>query len=420
MGRDAARLGEALERGGGSVDARSARGGLSLTSPSCQSGYRAPRFTAAPHDVARAFVTLDPMRLLLESKAAAGWWSSTTSTLHTWWQWILDRGETAGRILGVVVVGIVVWIVGRLLIRAATKGIRDGISRGDRRARKLLLKANLPVPERTVDDQLAEIRRIQRAQTIGSVLKSVLAVTVVAMTAMSILNVFHVNLGGVLAAVGIVGVALGFGAQSLVKDLLSGMFMLIEDQYGVGDVIDVGPASGLVEHVGLRSTRLRSLDGTVWFVPNGEIQRVGNMSQLYSRAKIEVRFAFDVDVAAARQAMLDAAKMAESDPDLAPSIIGDAEVAGIESMDYNSVTLRLLLQTKPITQWTVMRAIRENMRDLFLERGIALAAPEGALLQPTANLSESTADANAKPPAASKAGLRSSGAKPSSSRAKKP
>jgi len=359
------------------------------------------------------------MRPLTTSQATTGWWSSTTSTLGDWWQWIIDHGETAGKVLLYIAIAIVAWIIGRLVIRAATRGIRTGISRGDRRARRLLLKANLPLPERTVDDELEEVRRIQRAQTIGSVLRSVLTLAVVSITVIAILGVYNVNVGGIVAAVGIVGVALGFGAQSLVKDLLSGMFMLIEDQYGVGDVIDVGPASGLVEHVGLRSTRLRSLDGTVWFVPNGEIQRVGNMSQLYSRAKIEVRFAFDVDVDAARQAMLDAAEMARGDEAIADSIIGDPEVAGIEALDYNSVTLRLLLQTKPITQWGVMRAIRQNMRDLFLERGIALAAPEGALLQPGSNLAASTADANTKPPAASKARLSSSPAKRSSSRAKK-
>jgi small conductance mechanosensitive channel len=359
------------------------------------------------------------MRPLIASQATTGWWSSTTSTLGDWWQWILDHGETAGKVLLTVVVAIVLWIIGRLLIRAATKGIRDGISRSERRTRKLLLKANLPVPERTLEDQLEETRRVQRAQTIGTVLRSVLTMAIVATAAISILGIYQVNVGGVIAAAGIVGVALGFGAQSLVKDLLSGMFMLVEDQYGVGDVIDVGPATGLVEHVGLRSTRLRSLDGTVWFVPNGEIQRVGNMSQLYSRAKIEVRFAFDVDVDAARQAMLDAAEMAREDEAVAESIIGDPEVAGIEALDYNSVTLRLLLQTKPITQWGVMRAIRQNMRDLFLERGIALAAPEGALLQPGANLAASTADANTKPPAASKARLDSSSSKRPSSRPKK-
>ncbi len=350
------------------------------------------------------------MRSLIASQATTGWWSSTTSTLGDWWHWILDRSETAGKVLLTIVLAIILWIIGRLLIRAATKGIRDGISRSERRTRKLLLRANLPVPEPTLEDQLEEMRRVQRAQTIGSVLRSVLTMAIVAMAAISILGVYQVNVGGVIAAAGIVGVALGFGAQSLVKDLLSGMFMLIEDQYGVGDVIDTGQATGLVEHVGLRSTRLRSLDGTVWFVPNGEIQRVGNMSQLYSRAKIEVRFAFDVDVDAARQTMLDAAAMAKENPDIAESIIGEPEVAGIEAMDYNSVTLRLLLQTKPITQWSVMRSIRENIRDLVLERGIPLAAPEGALLQPTAELPKSTASANEKPPASSKASPRSSGA----------
>ena len=220
-----------------------------------------------------------------------------------------------------------------------------------------------------------------RANTIGLVLRAALDVAVIVLTILMILSEAGISVAPVLASAGIVGVALGFGAQSLVKDLLAGIFMLLEDQYGVGDVVDVGEAIGLVEEVGLRATRLRGLDGTVWFVPNGEIRRVGNMSQLYSRVFIEVRFAYDEDVDAARQAMLDAARMASDNENLADAILGEPEVAGVESMDYQSVMLRLMMQIKPLTQWAVMREIRVNMRDLFLERGIRLAAPEGSLIQ---------------------------------------
>ena len=116
-----------------------------------------------------------------------------------------------------------------------------------------------------------------------------------------VLNDLGFNLGPLLAGAGIVGVALGFGSQSLVKDFLSGMFMLIEDQYGVGDIIDVGEAAGVVEEVTLRTTRLRDVNGTVWHVPNGQIVRVGNRSQQWARAVLDIAVAHKTDVAAARR-----------------------------------------------------------------------------------------------------------------------
>jgi len=175
-------------------------------------------------------------------------------------------------------------------------------------------------------------------------------------------------------------VALGFGAQSLVKDLLAGMFMLIEDQYGVGDIVDLGDATGTVEEVGLRSTRLRSLDGTVWYVPNGEILRVGNMTQLWSRALIEVRLDYETDLDLARAAMFDALAAArKADPAVDAAILSDPEVPGIEDFDYYAVVVRLMVNVNPTTQWTVMRAVRSQMRIIFAERGIRLAMPGEAL-----------------------------------------
>jgi small conductance mechanosensitive channel len=176
-------------------------------------------------------------------------------------------------------------------------------------------------------------------------------------------------------------VAFGFGAQSLVKDLLAGLFMLIEDQYGVGDVVDLGEASGLVEEVGLRATRLRALDGVVWYVPNGEIVRVGNMTRLWSRAFIEVRLSYDTDLDAARQAILDAVTAArEANEDVDKAILSEPEVPGIESFDYYSVAIRLMIQVAPLKQWDVMRKVRLEMRRIFDERGIRMAVPDQTLL----------------------------------------
>jgi small conductance mechanosensitive channel len=207
------------------------------------------------------------------------------------------------------------------------------------------------------------------------VLRSALTVTVVVLALATILTIVGVEVAPLLAGGAIVGVALGFGAQSLVKDLLSGMFMLVEDQYGVGDIIDVGEASGVVEAFGLRSTRLRSLDGTVWFIPNGEIRRVGNKSRLWSRAMIEVRIDFNEDVEKARQAILDATAEAIALPDIAPHVLGEPSVPGIEEMESDAVVLRLLLQVQPAKQWDVQRAIRGAIQRTFRKRKIGLAVP---------------------------------------------
>lgn len=307
---------------------------------------------------------------------------ATDAWYHVLWGWVVDASDTLLTIGFIVVGAMIAYGIGRLIIRGIVHGISEGVDWTENQAKDVLTRVRLSeYQEETIDDKLADDRRVTRANTIGMVLRAALNVVVIVVTVLMVLAEANVDVTPVLASAGIVGVALGFGAQSLVKDLLAGIFMLVEDQYGVGDVVDVGEANGLVEEVGLRSTRLRGLDGTVWFVPNGEIRRVGNMSQLYSRVLLEVRFAYDEDIPAARQAMLDAASLARDNEEIADAILGEPEVAGVESMDYQSVMLRLMMQVRPLTQWEVMRAIRQNMRDLFLERGIRLAAPEGSLIQ---------------------------------------
>lgn len=279
-----------------------------------------------------------------------------------------------------VIAALVVWLIGRLVIRGLTRRIETGLPLS-RSARKALARARIDLPEATAQEQyLATMRRQQRAGTIRTVLQSALAAALVVVVAIMALDLAGLPVAPLLASAGILGVALGFGAQSLVKDLLSGMFMLLEDQYGVGDIADLGEATGVIEEVGLRSTRLRSLDGTVWFVPNGEIRRVGNMTKMWSRALIEVRLAYDTDVDAARAAMLDALAAArKEDPAVDAAILAEPEVPGIEAFDYDAVVLRLLVNVSPTTQWTVMRATREHMRRTFAARGITMALPDHTL-----------------------------------------
>jgi small conductance mechanosensitive channel len=311
--------------------------------------------------------------------APAHWWDTAGTTIGDWWtsasDWFDKVGGNAGAIALTIVFALLLWILGRLAIRAFTRGLRKGVSPGVRGARLLRRRVGISAPEPSLEARLEANRHAQRAQTVGVVLRSALTLVVVVLALVTILSYVGVNIAPLLAGGAIVGVALGFGAQSLVKDLLSGMFMLLEDQYGVGDIIDVGEASGVVEAFGLRATRLRSLDGTVWFIPNGEIRRVGNMSRLWSRAMIEIRVDFDEDVDAAREAILDAAREAIARPDIAPHVLGEATVAGIEELESDAVVLRLMVQVQPAKQWDVQRAIRAEIQKKFRGRGLTLAVP---------------------------------------------
>ena len=275
-----------------------------------------------------------------------------------------------------VAVCLVIYLLGQVLIRALTRSVMRGLP-VSRRARKALARATAQSTSSPTDHLLDQERRRRRAQTLRTVLNSALAVVLITVIVVALLNALSVPLGPLLASAGVVGVALGFGAQSLVKDVISGMFMLMEDQYGVGDVIDVGVAQGTVEEFGLRTTRLRAIDGTVWHVPNGQIQRVGNMTRLWSRVVVEVRFHYDTDLDEARSAMVDAVEAATAaDAALAAAVLKAPEVAGIESLTYNSVTLRLLVDVLPSTQWAAQRAIRRELRRILAERDIELAPPE--------------------------------------------
>lgn len=299
--------------------------------------------------------------------------------IRPWWDSVQSQLISFGVVL---LVALVLWIAGRAAIRGLTRAVERGAPTADVRARRAMSKARIKLPAtNSTEDRLEAERRRMRAGTLRKVLESALAVLLIVLVVMTGLAALGVPVGPMVASAGILGVALGFGAQALVKDILSGVFMLIEDQYGVGDVVDLGEATGAVEDVGLRTTRLRALDGTVWYVPNGEIRRVGNMTRLWSRALVEVRFAYDTDIEAARQAMLDAVEAAKDGSDsVAAAVLSEPEVAGIESLEYNAVMLRLLCQVNPATQWEVQREVHREMRRLFSERDISLAVPGDAMM----------------------------------------
>src|SRR5215207_8653447 len=171
-------------------------------------------------------------------------------------------------------------------------------------------------------------RRALRAATLGSLLKSIVSAVIGVLVVVMAMEILGYPIGPLLASAGILGVALGFGAQHLVKDFLNGIFMLLEDQYGVGDVIDMGLASGTVEGVGLRVTRLRAVDGTVWYVRNGEVVRVGNSSHGWARTVLDVPVAYGEDSEHARALIETVARELAADPEWSEHVLEDPEVWG--------------------------------------------------------------------------------------------
>jgi moderate conductance mechanosensitive channel len=224
----------------------------------------------------------------------------------------------------------------------------------------------------------AAARNAQRARTIGSVLRSITSLVVLTIAAVMVLAEFGVNLGPILASAGIVGVAVGFGAQNLVRDFLSGMFMLLEDQYGVGDIVDLGEASGVVEAVGLRITTLRDVNGTVWYVRNGEILRVGNKSQGYAVAVVDIPVAHSAEITEATDLVGHVARERVEADDIKDMVLEPVDVLGVERVSTEGVTLRVTVKVQPGQQWAVQRALNAAITDAFDDARV----PRPGLLPP--------------------------------------
>ena len=242
------------------------------------------------------------------------------------------------------------------------------------------------------DMATATTRRVQRAKTMGDLLKSMITGILVAIIGTMVLSELDVNIAPIIASAGIIGLALGFGAQSLVKDFLSGIFMIFEDQYGVGDVVDIGNAVGTVEAVSLRVTRLRDLSGTVWYVPNGEILRVGNMSQNWSRAVVDVGVGYGEDLARVKRVLQDVAHDLWDDEDFKGVIIEEPEVTGVEALAPDAVTLRVLLKTAPMQQWSVARELRQRVKARFDHEGIEIPLPQRVVWHRQDGAADATAE----------------------------
>lgn len=215
-------------------------------------------------------------------------------------------------------------------------------------------------------------RRQQRAETMGSLLKSITTGVVLAIVTVMVLSQLGQNIAPIIASAGILGIAFGFGAQNLVKDFLSGIFMILEDQYGVGDVVDLGEAVGTVEAVGLRVTRLRDVNGTVWYVRNGEILRVGNQSQNWARTVLDITVDYEADLDHVQAILKEEATAMYEDEEFHDVIIEQPEVWGVERFDKDGAVVRVVLKTAPLQQWLVARAMRQRVKARFDTEGIRI------------------------------------------------
>ncbi|MDQ3107291.1 MAG: mechanosensitive ion channel family protein [Actinomycetota bacterium] len=215
------------------------------------------------------------------------------------------------------------------------------------------------------------VRAEQRSQTLGAAVASLLRAVVWTVAALMILDEVGLNLAPLLAGAGIAGVAIGFGAQSLVKDVISGLFILLEDQYGVGDIVTLAEgATGTVEDITVRVTRLRAVDGTVWFVPNGEIRRVGNASMEWSRALVDVLVPYDIDLELVRRLITEEAAAFALDDAWQALVLEPPELWGVQSMEANHLTIRMVVKTAPREQYAVGRELRGRISSRLRREGV--------------------------------------------------
>jgi small-conductance mechanosensitive channel len=276
--------------------------------------------------------------------------------------WLAQPVSVVLRILFVLLVAVLIRIAAHRLINKITSRAAQPAANGKTDAAHLLMGE----------------RRRQRAKALGSILSNAASVLIFGIAAVTIAGDLGLNLAPVLASAGVLGIAIGFGAQSLVRDFLAGIFMLLEDQYGVGDVIDSGYATGTVEAVSLRVTTLRDVNGVVWYVRNGTINRIGNESQGWARAVIDFPVAYDQDLPRVRQVMTDTAAQMWQEERWHDVITEEPEVWGVEAVYSDAIVMRLVARTLPLRQWEVARELRER-----LKMALNFAAAPGQPIQAT-------------------------------------
>ncbi|MDE0170422.1 MAG: mechanosensitive ion channel family protein [bacterium] len=294
--------------------------------------------------------------------------------------------EFAARPIKALIILVVAWVVNRIVRRWVDHIVEGWLERRSEAEEQARRKSE-EVSDRLDDLREAALRRArllvdqqersgQRTRTLGAVLRSIASFTIYGLAVMMALAEFDVNLGPLIAGAGLVGVAVGFGSQALVRDFLSGVFMLLEDQYGVGDVVDVGDTVGVVEEVKLRSTQVRDINGTLWHIPNGSIRRVANMSQDWGQTVLDVEVAYDTDIEAATAVIKEVADGLWREQMPNATIIQEPTIAGVQGFGESAITIRLTARTEPGEHWATARELRARLKVSLDEAGIDIPFPQ--------------------------------------------
>jgi small-conductance mechanosensitive channel len=237
-----------------------------------------------------------------------------------------------------------------------------------------------------IQARLEGVEAARRAETLGRVIRYLVALVISAIAVMLVLAEVGVSLAPILGAAGVVGLAIGFGAQSLVKDYFTGFFLLFEDQIRTGDVVKVANIGGLVEDITLRHVRLRDYDGNVHFIPNNLITTVTNMSRGFAHSVMDIGVAYRESVSEALDIMRAVGAALRADEALAPLILDDLEIAGVERLDDSAVVLRCRFKVAPLAQWTVRRAYLQRIKEAFDRRGVEIPFPHVTVYAGRANM----------------------------------
>ena len=277
----------------------------------------------------------------------------------------------AFRVLVIILVAVVLRVVLRFVIDRVVRRIVNGVKK----------RQSVDDTQALAASPLTAVRLVQRTRTLGGVLNNIVAVVLVIISVLLVVTTIDATIIGSFALItAAIGAGLGFGAQNIVKDVFNGLFMVAEDQLGVGDIVDTGFATGMVEHVGIRVTQLRDVNGTIWYVRNGEILRVGNMSQGWSRVIIDLAVPYDVDIAAVQQQMLATATDMATNTKWRSRILEKPEIWGIESISADSIVNRLVVKTRAGSKDDVARDLRARLKSALDEMDIKLPSLTSVVL----------------------------------------
>jgi small-conductance mechanosensitive channel len=266
-------------------------------------------------------------------------------------------------VVGVVVVAVLLRIALHFVVRRVVERIVTGVKKRQRVTDTQALTAT----------PLHAVRTVQRARTLGSVLNNIVTVVIVVVAVLLIITAINPAITGAFSLItAALGAGLGFGAQNIVRDVLNGLFLVIEDQLGVGDVVDTGQATGVVENVAIRTTSIRDVNGTLWYVRNGEILRVGNMSQGWARVIIDLAVPYDADIHAVQERMLQTANDLVDEDRWLPTVLERPEIWGLESISSEALVIRLVLKTRTSARDDVARELRVRLKAALDEMGVKL------------------------------------------------